>query len=161
MPGTGPWQTLSAVFLLRERLTGGPRKQPPVFLFFCDRRKRWDSGQHVSRKHLGSAGTRLSQSAGTRGNASAAPCSVLPTTIPVIASSLDQYPLIFGSESLASPLRRGQFERWFANRAVDRVVMEAGGSAHHWGRWLTRLGIEVQLLPPRYVRPYVRRNPEH
>jgi transposase len=55
-------------------------------------------------------------------------------------------------------LSRGQFERWFANRAVDRVVMEACGSAHHWGRWLTGLGIEVRLLPPRYVRPYVKRN---
>ncbi len=40
-------------------------------------------------------------------------------------------------------LSRGQFERWFANRAVDCVVMEACGSAHHWGRWLTALGIEV------------------
>jgi transposase len=55
-------------------------------------------------------------------------------------------------------LSRGQFERWFANRAVDCVVMEACGSAHHWGRWLTALGIEVRLLPPRYVRPYVKRN---
>ena len=55
-------------------------------------------------------------------------------------------------------LTRGQFERWFANRAVNRVVMEACGSAHHWGRWLTGLGIEVRLLPPRYVRPYVKRN---
>jgi transposase len=55
-------------------------------------------------------------------------------------------------------LSRSQFERWFANRAVGRVVMEACGSAHHWGRWLMRLGIEVRLLPPRYVRPYVKRN---
>jgi transposase len=55
-------------------------------------------------------------------------------------------------------LTRSQFERWFVNRAVDRVVMEACGSAHHWGRWLTSLGIEVRLLPPRYVRPYVKRN---
>ena len=55
-------------------------------------------------------------------------------------------------------LTRGQFERWFANRAVCRVVMEACGSAHHWARWLIALGIEVRLLPPRYVRPYVKRN---
>jgi len=55
-------------------------------------------------------------------------------------------------------LTRGQFERWFANRTVERVVMESCGSAHHWARWLTRLGIEVRLLPPRYVRPYVKRN---
>jgi transposase len=55
-------------------------------------------------------------------------------------------------------LTRGQFERWFAHRSVDRVVMESCGSAHHWARWLTGRGIEVRLLPPRYVRPYVKRN---
>jgi transposase len=55
-------------------------------------------------------------------------------------------------------LSRTQFERWFANRAVSRVVMEACGSAQHWARWLMGQGIEMQLLPPRYVRPYVKRN---
>jgi transposase len=55
-------------------------------------------------------------------------------------------------------LTRTQFERWFANRAVSRVIMEACGSAHHWARWLTGLGIQVSLLPARYVRAYVRRN---
>jgi transposase len=30
---------------------------------------------------------------------------------------------------------------------VSLVVMEACGSAHHWGRWLASLGIEVRLLP--------------
>jgi transposase len=55
-------------------------------------------------------------------------------------------------------LTRGQFERWFANRTVGLVVMEACGSAHHWARRLSGLGIEVRLLPPRYVRPYVKRN---
>ena len=55
-------------------------------------------------------------------------------------------------------LTRGQFERWFANRKVDRVVMEACGSAHHWGRWLRERGIAVTLLPAQYVRAYVKRN---
>ena len=55
-------------------------------------------------------------------------------------------------------LTRTQFERWFANRAVGLVVMEACGSAHHWARWLNSLGIEVRLLPAQYVRAYVRRN---
>ena len=31
-------------------------------------------------------------------------------------------------------LTRTQFERWFANRDVGLVIMEACGSAHHWGR---------------------------
>jgi transposase len=55
-------------------------------------------------------------------------------------------------------LTRSQFERWFLNREVGLVVMEACGSAHHWARWLNSLGIEVRLLPAQYVRAYVRRN---
>jgi transposase len=55
-------------------------------------------------------------------------------------------------------LTRNQFERWFDNRRVDLVVMEACGSAHHWGRWLTERGIAVKLLPAQYVRAYVKRN---
>jgi transposase len=55
-------------------------------------------------------------------------------------------------------LTRAQFERWFANRNVGLVIMEACGSAHHWARWLNGRGIEVKLLPAAYVRAYVRRN---
>ena len=55
-------------------------------------------------------------------------------------------------------LSRAQFERWFANRVVGQVVMEACGSAHHWGRWFGSQGIDAQLLPARYVRAYVKRN---
>ena len=36
--------------------------------------------------------------------------------------------------------------------------MEAGATSHYWGRRLRALGFEVILLPPHYVRPYVRRN---
>jgi transposase len=38
------------------------------------------------------------------------------------------------------------------------VGMEACSSAHHWARELTRLGHEVRLIPPQYVKPYVKRN---
>lgn len=55
-------------------------------------------------------------------------------------------------------LTRSQFERWFVNRDVGLVIMEACGSAHHWARWLNSLGIEVRLLPAQYVRAYVKRN---
>jgi transposase len=55
-------------------------------------------------------------------------------------------------------LTRGQFERWFDNRAVRLVIMEACGSAHHWARTLEERGIEVRLLPAQYVRAYVKRN---
>jgi transposase len=46
-------------------------------------------------------------------------------------------------------LTRAQFERFFANRHVRLVVMEACGSAHYWARQIQTLGIEVRLLPPR------------
>jgi len=55
-------------------------------------------------------------------------------------------------------LTRRQFERWFANREVGLVIMEACGSAHHWARWLKSLGIEARLLPAAYIRAYVKRN---
>ncbi len=55
-------------------------------------------------------------------------------------------------------LTRSQFERWFINRDVSLVIMEACGSAHHWARWLNGLGIEVRLLPAQYIRAYVKRN---
>ncbi|MFT3850887.1 MAG: IS110 family transposase [Propionivibrio sp.] len=55
-------------------------------------------------------------------------------------------------------LTRSQFERWFQNRDVGLVVMEACGSAHHWGRWLNQRGMPVKLLPAAYIRAYVKRN---
>jgi len=55
-------------------------------------------------------------------------------------------------------LTRAQFTRWFDNKAVGLVVMEACGSAHHWARSLRAKGIEVRLLPAQYVRAYVKRN---
>ena len=55
-------------------------------------------------------------------------------------------------------LTRSQFERWFQNRDVSLVIMEACGSAHHWARWMNGLGIDVRLLPAAYVRAYVKRN---
>jgi len=37
------------------------------------------------------------------------------------------------------------------------VAMEACGSAHHWGRAIRDVGHEVRLIPPRYVKPFVKR----
>ena len=44
-------------------------------------------------------------------------------------------------------LSRAQFMRFFDNRHVDRVVMEACGTAHYWGRWFASRGVAVSLLP--------------
>lgn len=55
-------------------------------------------------------------------------------------------------------LSRAQLVRFFGERQPCLVVMEACGTAHFWGRWLTALGFTVRLLPPQYVRAFVRRN---
>jgi transposase len=53
---------------------------------------------------------------------------------------------------------RKQFARFLATASPTHVVMEACGTAHYWGRCAQRYGHTVTLLPPGYVRPYVRRN---
>ena len=37
------------------------------------------------------------------------------------------------------------------------VAMEACGGAHYWGREVGKLGRKVRLIPPAYVKPFVRR----
>jgi transposase len=54
-------------------------------------------------------------------------------------------------------LRRGEVERFFAALPPTSVGLEACGASHHWARMLQRLGHEVRLLPPQYVKPYVKR----
>jgi hypothetical protein len=54
-------------------------------------------------------------------------------------------------------LTRRQFEPWIdALPAGTTVVMEACSMAHYWGRRCVAHGRAVRLLPPQYVRPYVR-----
>ena len=55
-------------------------------------------------------------------------------------------------------LSRSQFQQFFFNREPTTVVMEACGTAHFWGRWLTDLGFTVRLIPTQAARPYRRRN---
>jgi len=56
-------------------------------------------------------------------------------------------------------LRRRQVEKFFAELPPGVVVgMEACGGAHYWGRMLEKLGHEVRMMPPAYVKPYVKRN---
>ena len=53
---------------------------------------------------------------------------------------------------------RTAFMRFLTKRPPCRVVMEACGTAHYWGRVAQEHGHQVTLLPPNYVRPFVRRN---
>jgi transposase len=55
-------------------------------------------------------------------------------------------------------LSRKAFARVMEQRPPLRVVMEACGSAHYWGRCFQRQGHTVRLIPARDVRPYVRGN---
>jgi transposase len=54
-------------------------------------------------------------------------------------------------------LRRAKFLEFFAGLSPYLVAIEACGSAHHWARELAGLGHEVRLIPPIYVKPYVKR----
>jgi len=62
-----------------------------------------------------------------------------------------------GEVVVRKQLRRGQVLRFFARLPPALIGMEACGSAHHWARELTRLGHEVKLMPPVYVKAYVKR----
>ena len=55
-------------------------------------------------------------------------------------------------------LKRSQVLNYFANLPTCLVGMEACASAHHWARELGALGHQVKLIPPQYVKPYVRGN---
>jgi transposase len=59
---------------------------------------------------------------------------------------------------LRRKLRRGQVLEFFAKLEPTKIGIEACGAAHHWARELMKLGHEVLLLPPQYVKPYVKRN---
>jgi transposase len=54
-------------------------------------------------------------------------------------------------------LTRGKLLVFFAKQPACLVGMEACAAAHHWGREIRKLGHRVRLMPPRYVKPYVKR----
>ena len=55
-------------------------------------------------------------------------------------------------------LRRARVLPFFKKHPPSLVGMEACATAHHWARQLIALGHEVKLMPPHYVKPYVKRN---
>jgi transposase len=58
---------------------------------------------------------------------------------------------------LRKALRRAQVLPFFAKLAPCLIGIEACGTSHYWARELIRLGHEVRLMPPAYVKPYVKR----
>ncbi len=63
-----------------------------------------------------------------------------------------------GETVIRRQLRRGQVLPFFKKQPPCPVGMEACATAHHWARELGALGHEVRLMPPHYVKPYVKRN---
>lgn len=62
-----------------------------------------------------------------------------------------------GRAVLRRKLRRGQVLEFLGGLPSCTVAMEACGGAHHWGREIGKLGHQVRLIPPTYVKPFVRR----
>ena len=64
---------------------------------------------------------------------------------------------VYGKVLVRRQLRRAEVLKFFAALPPCLVGMEACASAHHWGRELLALGHDVRLMPPAYVKPYVKR----
>jgi transposase len=62
-----------------------------------------------------------------------------------------------GKMVVARKLRRKEVLAFFAKLPPCLVGMEACGSAHYWAREIVKLGHTVKLMPPKYVKAYVKR----
>lgn len=63
-----------------------------------------------------------------------------------------------GHSVLTKKLSRSQMIEFFGKLTPCLIGMEACSSAHYWGRRLTEMGHTVKLMPPQYVKPYVKTN---
>src|SRR5579884_2036385 len=59
--------------------------------------------------------------------------------------------------AVARKLSRTGMRKYFASIAPCLIGMEACGSAHYWARELRAMGHDVRLMPPSYVKAYVKR----
>ncbi|HEY4043164.1 MAG TPA: IS110 family transposase [Rhodopila sp.] len=63
-----------------------------------------------------------------------------------------------GKVAVRRKLRRSEVINFFRSLPPCLVGIEACATAHHWARELIALGHEVKLMPPAYVKAYVKRN---
>ena len=59
---------------------------------------------------------------------------------------------------VAKAIKRANMLKFFGALPPCLIGIEACSSSHYWARELTKLGHNVKLIPPAYVKPYVRRN---
>ena len=62
-----------------------------------------------------------------------------------------------GSVVFRKKLSRGQVLAFISQQSRCVVAMEACATAHGWGREFEKLGHDVRLIPPVYVKPFVKR----
>lgn len=62
-----------------------------------------------------------------------------------------------GAVVFRKKLSRSQLLAFLHSQPTALVVMEACATAHHWGREILKLGHDVRLIPPIYVKPFVKR----
>ena len=62
-----------------------------------------------------------------------------------------------GATVLQKRLTRGRMLAFFAKLPPCLIGIEACATSHYWARELIALGHEVKLMPPQYVKPYVKR----
>jgi len=62
-----------------------------------------------------------------------------------------------GKVALVRQLRRNQMIAFLAKLPACLIGMEACATSHHWAREISKLGHEVKLIPPAYVKAYVKR----
>ncbi len=63
-----------------------------------------------------------------------------------------------GRVVLRKRLARAKVLEFFANLPRCVIGLEACGGAHYWARELARLGHDARLMPPQYVKAYVKTN---
>lgn len=84
---------------------------------------------------------------------------VTTIAVDIAKRSFDVYSVDSETGEICSrTMTRSKFEQFMRMREPSRVVLEAGGSAHYWGRWLERQGHEARLIAAQHVRPFVRTN---